>query len=642
MPALTPDDLSEFAADPTPVWVFDVNHHRMLWANGAALAFWRANSLQELQTRDYSTDSRAIKERLDHTMRETREGTWRRSSWTLYPLDQPITVLLDACLYEYEGARAIVFRLASELERATADPDGLRMMVSARTTPVGASIFDLDGALVSENPASLALRHRFPAWGSTAVALEPRYASREAAERILAAISADTIDVFDFELEEGDERVFLTVTARRIRDPVTGQPAAHITEEDVTEKTHLTRSLALLNEELEQRVEERTLEVVRLHEHFRQAQKLELIGRLTGGVAHDFNNLLAVVRGAAEYMQIGKTYDEEATREIVAAAARGADLTRSLLAYARLQPLSIGPVDVAEVLNDSLRMLRRALGVDVRVLVREEPLCWLASTDEGQLKDAILNLALNARDAMPDGGQLMFEIRNTLIAPGDGADDALTGEFVVLTVKDTGVGMSEEVLAKADEPFFTTKSIGRGSGLGLSMVSGFVRQCGGDLSIRSEAKDGTEVRLLLPRCHDGAAPQKRVFSSREAARGQGEHIVLVEDSATLRAILKRTLVALGYRVSDFPEAAYALRFLRSYSDDVDLLLTDIVLPGGMNGVELVQAVESECPKVRRLMMSGHSEWTNTGAGSAERHGRLLSKPVGYQALAEALRTALGG
>ncbi|MEM8980866.1 MAG: ATP-binding protein [Pseudomonadota bacterium] len=636
---LTGADLKAFLSEDRPTWAFDTAKRRMLWANEAALKFWHAPSLEEFLSRDYSTDSRALRERLDQTINETKNGTWSRSNWTLFPKDKPTTVVLDARSYIIGSAdEAIVFRLSAKLDFATKDPDGLRMMVSARTTSVSVSLFCQKGRLISENPAARSLRTKNPDWDHAAENLFTRYGTRERANGILHAIETDNVETFEYTLPGKSPRQVLAITAKKIRDPVSGEPVAHVTEEDVTEKVNLARSLSKLNEELEERVAQRSKELEQVNERLAQAQKLETLGKLTGGIAHDFNNLLAVIQGNAELMQMTQTFEDELTSEIVSATGRGAELTRALLAYARKQPLHAKPVDLRQTLDSIQGILRRALGKDIAMSINASPDLWFAHVDEGQIKDVILNLVLNARDAMPGPGKLTFMLANNTIA-ADAKEQAalgLIGDFVEMSVTDTGSGMSPDVLAKAIDPFFTTKAVGKGSGLGLSMAFGMVRQTGGNMEIASQVDKGTTVKLYIPKSPEEELEAIQGTERRDVPQSKGEHIVLVEDDPAVLRFLIKSLELLDYRVTSFTSAEPAKKFL-SEAQDVDLLLTDVILPGEERGPELAANARLVAPGLKVLFMSGYIDHAIEVWGDGT---PLLDKPIAFEKLGTALRKAL--
>ena len=366
-------------------------------------------------------------------------------------------------------------------------------------------------------------------------------------------------------------------------------------------------------------------------EKLRQAQKMEAIGRLTGGIAHDFNNLLTVVIGSAEAL-VDALPDrpelEEMARLALDAAERGAELVSRLLSFARTQPLTPQPIDCGRFLDEMLPILQRTLSgrIAVAVEVADDDLRCLA--DPTQLTAAVLNLCINARDAMPDGGRLTLKVTQ---------DVAREADRIVLSVTDDGDGMSPLTLARALEPFFTTKPVGQGSGLGLSMVHGFVAQSGGRMDIESEAGRGTTVRLSLPQApieKPAAAPATTPANDMDLPR----HVLLVEDDDLLRDQVQRQLVGLGCRVTAQRNAHDALRRLDAEAD-IDLLMTDIVMPGGMNGRQLGDHARLLHPRLRILFTSGHTDEATVHGLCRGGHANFLAKPYRRGDLARSLHAA---
>jgi len=375
-------------------------------------------------------------------------------------------------------------------------------------------------------------------------------------------------------------------------------------------------------------------------EKLRQAQKMEAIGRLTGGIAHDFNNLLTVVIGSTESLADGLEQAPELqslARLALDAAERGAELVSRLLAFARTQPLASRPIDCGAFLRDLLPILQRTIDSRVAIEVRtgDAPLFCLA--DRTQLTSAMLNLAINARDAMPLGGRLTIGASREAAADGDRDGDGRG--HVVLSVEDTGEGMSPQTRARALEPFFTTKPEGQGSGLGLSMVHGFASQSGGRLEIESEPDAGTRVRIYLPETLAPTA-QGAVASDAPAAPSVPRHVLLVEDDDLLRDQVQRQLTSLGCRVSAQRNGHDALRQLDA-SPDIDLLMTDIVMPGGMNGRELADQARTLSPRLRVLFTSGHTDEPSIRALRADGRSGFLGKPYRRSALVRELAAAFG-
>ncbi len=381
-------------------------------------------------------------------------------------------------------------------------------------------------------------------------------------------------------------------------------------------------------------------ERTRLEEQLRQAQKMELMGQLTGGVAHDFNNLLAVIQGNAELLadQVGD--GDRRAAAILRATTRGAELTQRLLAYSRKQPLNTRTFDLARLVAGMSDMLKRTLGETVDLVIIAPPDLWHAQADPGQVENALLNLALNARDAMPGGGKLTVECSNAKLDDAYAAElpETEAGDYVVLAVSDMGSGMTAKVRARAFEPFFTTKEVGKGSGLGLSMVFGFAEQSGGQLTIYSEEGQGTAVKLYLPRA-EGAVQGEDTSPAREVPRGRGEAILVVEDDPDVRALAVRMLQDLEYRVTDVPDAATAHAALAGRTP-VDLVLSDVVLPGGTSGPEFAEQARETYPNLKIIFMSGYPAEAATRNGFLGSGQVLLNKPFQTRDLAKALRDAL--
>jgi PAS domain S-box-containing protein len=380
----------------------------------------------------------------------------------------------------------------------------------------------------------------------------------------------------------------------------------------------------------------------RLDDRLRQAQKLEAVGLLTGGIAHDFNNLLTVILGGSEVL--AEEIADEELRSLaemtITAARRGAELTNRLLAFARRQPLAPRRVDLGELAQGLEGLLRRTLSEAIEIRVTTRARLWPTEIDPGQLENAVLNLAINARDAMPAGGRLTIETANAVLdeAYAATAPDAAPGEYVMVAVSDTGTGMAPETLARVFEPFFTTKEAGRGSGLGLSMVYGFARQSGGHVRIYSELGQGTTVRMYFPRAADRTAAAPEDAQAAPAAGG-AEHILVVEDDPLVRRNLTHQLGTLGYRVTAAEAGAEALAIIEA-TPDIDLLLTDVVMPGGMNGAALAAAARVRRPDLRVLYTSGYAEDAIVHHGRLDPGVELLAKPYRRQELAAKVRLVL--
>ncbi len=380
-----------------------------------------------------------------------------------------------------------------------------------------------------------------------------------------------------------------------------------------------------------------------LDERLRQSQKLEAVGQITGGVAHDFNNLLTVILGNSDLLadQLKGQPSLRQLAELTATAAeRGAELTARLLAFARRQALDPRPVDINRLIRGMDGMLRRTLTELVDIEIVQAGGLWVANVDPGQLEVALLNLAINARDAMPDGGCLTIETANTRL-DGNYArahDDVVPGQYVMVSVSDTGTGMTPSVVERAFEPFFTTKDVGKGSGLGLSMVYGFAKQSGGHIKIYTEPGEGTTVKLYLPR-NTVDAPAADHGDDLLMVTGGRERILVVEDDALVREHLMSQLDELGYEVRGAGSGPEALEVLRD-GERFDLLFTDVVMPGGMNGRQLADEAHKLDPAMRVLFTSGYSENAIVHHGRLDRGVQLIGKPYRRQDLALKVREVL--
>ncbi len=384
----------------------------------------------------------------------------------------------------------------------------------------------------------------------------------------------------------------------------------------------------------ERREAEQRLEQAR--EQLFQAQKMEAIGQLTGGIAHDFNNLLTVILGGADLAdaQIG---DNPKLKRLIGnmrhAAQRGESLTKQLLAFSRRQPLKPEVVDISRQLAIITDLLARSLRGDIQIVPEVPSDLWPVHVDPSQLELALLNVGLNARDAMPNGGTLRIRARNFV---GDGKDN-LSGQYVVVDIEDNGFGMSDEIKARAFEPFFTTKDIGHGSGLGLSQAYGFAKQSGGLLTLESEVGLGTKVSLHLPAAPSASAqPTAEQPAPQPRTRGQAT-VLLVEDDPGVAELAEGLLDGAGYQVKTASNAAAALETLRN-GTPIDLIFSDIMMPGGINGVELARLVRQEFPAIFILLATGYAE---AAANTSTLEFPLISKPYGRELLLDKLTKILG-
>ncbi len=384
-------------------------------------------------------------------------------------------------------------------------------------------------------------------------------------------------------------------------------------------------------------------ERLRAEATIRQAQKMEAIGHLTGGIAHDFNNLLQIVSANLDLAAGGAVGDARLQKRLqnaVAAVERGSRLTGQLLAFARRQALEPKSVDLGRVIRDMSDMLQRTLGENIQVETVIAGGLWNTLADPSQVENTVLNLAINARDAMPDGGKLTLEVANAHLDDAYAAshDEVAPGQYVMLAVTDTGSGMTPEVLSRVFEPFFTTKPEGKGTGLGLAQAYGFTKQTGGHIKIYSEVGHGTTIKLYLPRTRREADILSR--NDRLAVQGGHEHILVVEDDDGVRTAVVDMLMELGYRVSRAGNAENALALLKDRSPD--LIFTDVVMPGGISTRDFTRRAQEMHPKIRVLYTSGYTQNAIVHNGKLDDDALLLSKPYRKDDLARKLRDVFAG
>ncbi|WP_053932520.1 PAS domain-containing protein [Pseudomonas coronafaciens] len=404
------------------------------------------------------------------------------------------------------------------------------------------------------------------------------------------------------------------------------------------ERDRATAALRSLNDTLEQRVAARTTELMQAEEKLRQSQKMEAVGQLTGGLAHDFNNLLAGISGALELMstRIEQGRWSDVDKYIVTAqgaAKRAAALTHRLLAFSRRQTLDPQPTDVNRLMKGMTDLIQRTVGPSILVETIGTPGLWPTLVDASQLENALLNLCINARDAMPDGGRITIDASNRWVEDGaTQVHDLPEGQYLSLCVTDTGTGMTPEVMAKAFDPFFTTKPIGQGTGLGLSMIYGFANQSGGQVRIQSEVGKGTSIFIYLPR-YDGAAvrDESDALIPPVEFTQSGETILIVDDEPTVRMLLTDSLGDLGYTLIEAADSLAGLKLLRS-DVHIDLLITDVGLPGGMNGRQMADAGREVRPQLKTLFITGYAENAAIGDEQLGPGMRVLTKPFAIDAL----------
>ncbi|MGZ8345778.1 MAG: ATP-binding protein [Allosphingosinicella sp.] len=470
----------------------------------------------------------------------------------------------------------------------------------------------------------------------------------------------------DFVCKSGDRLPTLVNTTQRVDED--GHPIVNLTtifdardrrqyEQELLAARDLARrtseELQRLNAELEQRVTAAVEERMRAEEALRQSQKMEAIGQLTGGVAHDFNNLLTLVIGGLDLIDRqlpsqpagpGTDRIRRARDAAMEGARRAAKLTQHLLAFARRQPLQPRVIEVNKLITVISDMLRRTIGEQVELEAVLGAGLWSVETDPVQLENAILNLAVNARDAMPGGGRLTVETHNARLddAYVAGVPEGLPpGQYVMIAVSDTGSGMDAGTQQRVFEPFFTTKETGKGTGLGLSQVYGFVRQSGGHVRIYSELEVGTTVKIYLPRTRLEAVPAQPEAPPSQAAVSGDENILVVEDQDELREFIVGSLSELGYQVTACATGPAALQLIAE-RPDLDLLLTDVVLPGGMDGRQLSKRALRLRPGLKILFMTGYTPNAIVHDGRLDADVALISKPFTYHQLAAKVRAQLDG
>src|SRR5471030_2015688 len=404
-----------------------------------------------------------------------------------------------------------------------------------------------------------------------------------------------------------------------------GRPAALTIAVDVTERLRAERAHRASEEQL------------------RQSQKMDVLGQLTGGIAHDFNNMLMVIMTNVDALAENKTLDPEALKQvdrIAQSTQRAEELTRQMLAFSRKQPLRPRPTNVNDLVAETGKLLRRTLGgqIEIESILADD--VWPVDIDRAQLETSLVNLCLNARDAMPTGGRVLIETQNVSIDKTQVGllSDLSAGSFVQITVSDTGRGILASDLDRIFEPFFTTKASGKGSGLGLSMVYGFIKQSNGHISVTSDVDHGTIFRLLLPR-FAGPVPETTARSSAPAIGGT-ERILIVEDNPQVRASVVRQAQSLGYAVTEAEDGSAGLAACEAEPRPYDLMLTDVVMPGAMNGKALADAVAARWPATRIVFMSGYTDNVLGNRGEVDGDVRLLSKPFRKSDLAQMIRQTL--
>lgn len=409
------------------------------------------------------------------------------------------------------------------------------------------------------------------------------------------------------------------------------------------ERDRATAALRALNDTLEQRVSARTAELMQTEEKLRQSQKMEAVGQLTGGLAHDFNNLLAGISGALELMshRIAQGRVMDVDKYIVTAqgaAKRAAALTHRLLAFSRRQTLDPRPTDVNALMAGMTELIQRMVGPSIQVETSGATDLWPALVDASQLENSLLNLCINARDAMPNGGRITIETANrSMDLETTRTLDMPEGQYLSICVSDTGTGMTPDVIAKAFDPFFTTKPLGQGTGLGLSMIYGFAKQSGGQVRVHSEVGQGTTMCIYLPRYFGDAVPEQDDAENKAIPLTKaGETILIVDDEPTVRLLLTEVLGEIGFTLIEAADSIAGLKVLRS-DVHIDLLITDVGLPGGMNGRQMADAGREVRPQLKTLFITGYAENAVVGNGQLGPGMQVLTKPFAVDMLVSRVR-----
>jgi two-component system cell cycle sensor histidine kinase/response regulator CckA len=620
-----------FDRNPMPMWAYDEETLRFLAVNEAAVLQYGYSSEEFLAMtqddirppQDVTQPRRQVR-RADESLQESPGWRHRRKNGSIIRVD----IVTHSVRFEGRRARIVLATdvTARELAKAALNESNgiLRAVVDDSPLPI---ISFLPNLIVNRwNSAAAALfgTSADDAIGKSLLAIIPEEKRREFADLRHRLEAGEVITNFETQRKRSDGSV---------RDVHESLCALHDTHGDVT------GFVGIYSDQTERKS---------LESQYRQAQKMEAVGQLAGGVAHDFNNLLTVIISYSQMLltDIGESSPSRAdVQEIKRAAERAALLTKQLLAFSRQQVLRPQVLDLNLVIGDLEQMLRRLLREDITIVLSLEPALGSVAADPGQVEQIIMNLAVNARDAMPNGGRLAIETANVvfespyLLRASESPLEA--GAYVMIAVSDNGSGMSPEVQARVFEPFFTTKRLHEGTGLGLSTVYGIVKQSGGHLAMYSEPEHGTIFKIYLPRVGSVADAQTRDESAALPATGGGETILMVEDDDALRTVACRALVQCGYTVLEASNGQAALRMCASHNGNVDLVVTDMVMPE-MSGAELAECIAMNLPEVKVLLMSGYTRDEAARRGIASERYSFLEKPFTPAKLAARVRELLDG
>lgn len=632
---------SLFMSNPDPMWIYDLETLRFLAVNKSAIAkygYTRAEFLAMTIADIRPAEDRAALARNVAAVTESRgeSGTWRhclKSGEVIHVDITGHTITHDGRRAELVAARDVSRLVLAEqaaqaaLAREEAASRELArgnwlLEIAGTSAKFGAWRYDIHSHQIEWSPQTARI-HDEPEGVSPTVEQGIAYYAPEYRDRIATLFQACLHDGIPF----AEELEIISAKGRRLWVRTTGEP----------ERDDAGRIVAVRGSF--QDISERR----QLEDRLRQAQKMEAVGQLTGGVAHDFNNLLTVVLGNADALsdELKEQPHLQTMAEMTAnAAMRGAELTNRLLAFSRKQALKPQVLDVGQLIQGMDGLLRRTLPEHIEIEIVQSGGLWKTEVDPGQLESALLNLALNARDAMPDGGALTIEVANAALDDAYVASelDVEAGQYVLIVVTDTGPGMPEETMNRIFEPFFTTKDVGKGSGLGLSMVYGFVKQSRGHIRVYSEIGEGTAFKLYFSRAR--AKQDRAHFDVADQTIAGGQEVILVvEDNGVVRDHVVTQLKGLGYGVLQASEGAEALEILQQ-GQRIDLLFTDVVLSGGMGGREVAAAARERRPDIKILFTSGYTQNSIVHNGKLDPGVDLLSKPYRREQLALKLRKVL--
>lgn len=545
-----------------------------------------------------------------------REVQGRHKDGAVFPIH------LSVGAFEVDGQKffsGIINDLSARAQlQAEIDRQSLLFQAVFDHVPEALVISSPDGEIILVNPAATRM------FG---------YSSDEAMITDLSALFADPTDLQKIENDQAESTGSRTVTAPlRRHDGTTFPGQGHVADIVGADRSRVAVVSLFRDMTSDIRQKEAAL----------KSQRLEAIGQLSGGIAHDFNNLLTIISGNLELLEetISNPQDHELLTRAARAADSGARLTNRLLTFARRRQLASEVINLNEQVRGMTELLRRTLGDTIELRTHLAPDLWLARVDAGEVEAAVINLAINARDAMPDGGKLTIRTDNATLEEGEvGFEGPLTaGEYVRISVSDNGTGMTKETLHRVFEPFFTTKPPGRGTGLGLSTIYGFVKQSQGNITIYSEPGTGTTVNLYLPRSIDAKNAQQSSPAS-DTQRATGETVLVVEDNRDVRALTVKRLERLGYRVVECVTGAEAKEILKG-GLEIDLIFTDIMMPGGMTGIDLAKWVAENRPGLPVILTTGFAEEIAGTVTSGEEAWTILRKPYAQKDLANIVRAVL--